>query len=136
MANGDFAKRYAAKEGTTTPVKRDLSGARLRESERTEVKLEGGKLILRKAVLTACAAGAVLGLAATGFGALNVAACIIRPEIGLISWDALTFGLMTYGGFKLTKATLPTTMRNSDTLRPYYDAIQDVKESIKKGKSK
>ena len=43
MANGDFAKRYAAKEGTTTPVKRDLSGARLRESERTEVKLEGGK---------------------------------------------------------------------------------------------
>lgn len=134
MANGDFAKRYAAKE-TTTPVKRDLSGAKLRESERTEMKLEGGKLILRKAVLTVCAAGAVLGLAATGFGAANVAACILRPEIGLISWDTLTWGLMTWGGFKLAKATVPTTMRNSEKLRPYYDAVVDVKDSIK-GKSK
>lgn len=134
MANGDFAKRYAAK-GAVEPVKRDMAGAKLRESEKTEVKLEGGKLILRKAVLTVCAAGAVLGLAATGFGAANVLACIVRSDIGLISWDTLTWGLMTYGGFKLSKATVPTTMRNSETLKPYYDAIVDVKDSIK-GKSK
>lgn len=135
MANGDFAKRYA-KEQEALRAQRDMNGAKLRESEKTEVKLEGGKLVLRKAVLTACAVGSIVGLAATGFGAANVIACAVRPDIGLISFDTLTWGIMTWGGFKLSKKSVPVSMRNSETLRPYYDAVIDVKESLSKKKTK
>lgn len=136
--NGEFAKRHTEYRGVepTNIVRKDLTGARLRDSEKTEVKLSKGKVVLRKTALTLCAVGSIAGLAATGFGAVNIAAIAIRPEFNLISFETLSWALTTGIGYKLSKVCVPTSMRNSETLRPYYDAIVDVKESISNPKTK
>jgi len=123
--NADFGKNLKIEKTS------DIS----KNGEVKEVKLSSGKLKVRKALLALCATGSVLGLSSAAFGAANIAAIAIRPEFNLISLETLTWGLLTAGGFVLSKKCLPTTIRNTPKLKSKCEKIKeeanDVIKSIK-----
>lgn len=133
MANGDFAKRHAG-EKTVVPVKKDFEGATLRDSDSTRVQTSKGVVTFKKAMITAVKVGAVLALAATGFGALQIAAIALRPDMQIISFETIPWAIMTWAGFKASKATVPAAMRNSERFKPYYDAFTELSDGKTKKK--
>ncbi|MBQ7105353.1 MAG: hypothetical protein IJN90_05805 [Bacilli bacterium] len=134
MANGDFAKRHAGEERVVTPAKKDFEGYTLRDSESTRVQTSKGMVTFKKALVTAVKVGAVLALAATGFGALQIAAIAVRPDMQIISFETIPWAIMTWAGFKASKATVPAAMRNSERFKPYYDAAVELTEGKTKKK--
>lgn len=124
----------------STPPKTDVGTVKLKDSKSTTIETSKGKIKLRetfkKIIYGAAVVGTTLGLAATGFGAANLIAIAALPQFSLISFDTLTFGIMTGVGYKLTKATLGTTMKNTPKLKPIYDAFTGAKEELEEKRSK
>lgn len=131
--------KESEKSSTTSPKKVDVEGIKLKDSKSTTIETSKGtvklKSAFKKIMYGAAVAGTVLGLAATGFGAANVLAIAVLPQFSIISFDTLTFGLLTGAGYKLTKKTLGTTMKNTPALKPMYDTYQEVKAELTDSKS-
>ena len=123
---------------TSVPAKKDLNNVKLNDSKSTSIKTSKGEINLRekftKIGLAVAGIGCTLGLAATGIGTAEIAAIAIRSEYNLISFETLSWGLITCGGFKLTKATIGTVMKNNPKLQPIYNAFTGAKEDLSEGK--
>ena len=116
------------------PAAVDVSGVKLKDSKTTTISTSKGKIHLKEAfkkvIYGVAVAGTAVGLAATGFGAANLIAIAINPIYNIISFETLSWGIMTGVGYKLTKATLGTTMRNTPALKPIYDAVTGAKDDL------
>ena len=118
----------------STPKKVDVSGIKLKDSGSTTIKTSKGNIKLRdafkKIIYRAAVAGTTIGLGLTGFGAANIIAIVVLHRANLISFETVDFALMTRVGYKLTKATLGITMRNTPGLKNVYDAVTGAKEEL------
>ena len=119
---------------TSTPKKVDVSGIKLKDSGSTTIKTSKGSIKLRdafkKIIYGAAVVGTTVGLGLTGFGAGNIIAIASLPQFNFISFETMAWALVTGAGYKLTKATLGTTMRNTPGLKNIYDAVTGAKEEL------
>jgi len=135
LVQGTAKNSAVAKSNSTTkPAPVDVSGIKLKDGPTTTIKTSKGNIhlkdALKKIIYGVALVGTTVGLAATGFGAANIIAIAVNPIYNLISFETLSWGIMTGVGYKLTKATLGTTMRNTPALKPIYDAVTGAKDEL------